>query len=138
MYQDIVIPVDETEISMDSLEEAVKFQECNDIKIHGIYVDSRLAEDRYRENVEYEERVSQLPELERKASELGIEYEVGVIGERKPHVGICEYAERVDADVIIMSTHSRRGLVNKLLFNSVTKDTITEAPCPVIAIPHPD
>lgn len=138
VYDNIIIPIDESEISLDAVEEAIRISENNEIKIYGLYVDSRLAEDRYRDNVRFSERVSRLPELEEKASESDIDYEIDVIGDRKPHRGICRYASEVDADAIIMSTHSRKGLIKNVIFNSVTKDTIKKAPCPVIVIPHPD
>ena len=46
---------------------------------------------------------------------------------------ILEQAEEVDADLIVMSTHGRRGLENVLL-GSVTEEVLRLARCPVLTI----
>ena len=46
---------------------------------------------------------------------------------------ILEYAEEIDADVIVMSTHGRRGLSHALL-GSVTEEVVRLSQCPVLTI----
>ena len=46
---------------------------------------------------------------------------------------ILEYAEEIDADVIVMSTHGRRGLSHALL-GSVTEEVVRLSRCPVLTI----
>jgi nucleotide-binding universal stress UspA family protein len=46
---------------------------------------------------------------------------------------ILEYAEEIDADVIVMSTHGRRGLSHVLL-GSVTEEVVRMSSCPVLTI----
>ena len=46
---------------------------------------------------------------------------------------VLEVAEEVDADLIVMSTHGRRGLENVLL-GSVTEEVLRLAECPVLTI----
>jgi nucleotide-binding universal stress UspA family protein len=40
-----------------------------------------------------------------------------------------------DYDVIVMTTHARRGL-GAMLFGSVTEQVIKNAPCPVLVVPY--
>jgi nucleotide-binding universal stress UspA family protein len=46
---------------------------------------------------------------------------------------ILEYAEEIDADIIVMSTHGRRGLGHVLL-GSVTEEVVRLSSCPVLTI----
>jgi nucleotide-binding universal stress UspA family protein len=46
---------------------------------------------------------------------------------------ILEYAEEIDADVIVMSTHGRRGLSHALV-GSVTEEVVRLSPRPVLTI----
>jgi universal stress protein A len=46
---------------------------------------------------------------------------------------ILATVSRVDADLIVMGTHGRRGL-SRLLLGSVAEDVLRRAPCPVLAV----
>ena len=46
---------------------------------------------------------------------------------------ILEYAQEIDPDLIVMSTHGRRGLENVLL-GSVTEEVVRFASCPVLTV----
>src|SRR5690606_2923950 len=50
-----------------------------------------------------------------------------------PTTGILDYAGRVDADLIVMATHSRRGL-DHLLLGSIAEAVVREAVCPVFTV----
>jgi len=58
--------------------------------------------------------------------------EVQVI-EGPPTYWIPAVAERIHADLIVMGTHGRRGLVRALL-GSVAERTLRRAPCPVLTV----
>ncbi len=51
---------------------------------------------------------------------------------------IDQIAKLIDADLIIMGTHGRRGL-RRMLLGSVAETVVRTAPCPVLAVPtkHP-
>ena len=49
---------------------------------------------------------------------------------------ICEEAKKMNAGLIIMSTHGRSGL-NHLLLGSVTERVIRQSPCPVLTFRVP-
>lgn len=47
--------------------------------------------------------------------------------------GILEYAEMIDADLIVMPTHGRKGL-NHLLYGSIAEDVVNHAHRPVMTM----
>jgi nucleotide-binding universal stress UspA family protein len=49
------------------------------------------------------------------------------------HVAICETAEAIDADLIVIGTHGRGGLTHALL-GSVAEKVVRKAPCPVLTV----
>ena len=50
-----------------------------------------------------------------------------------PHLLIVHKAEEENADLIVMSTHGRTGIV-KLVLGSVTASVVAKATCPVLSI----
>jgi nucleotide-binding universal stress UspA family protein len=46
---------------------------------------------------------------------------------------ILETARELDADLIVMGTHGRRG-ITRFVVGSVTEDVVRRAPCPVLAV----
>lgn len=52
----------------------------------------------------------------------------------KPVAALCEHAERRDAGLIIVGTHSRHGL-DRLLLGSVAEGVARRAPCSVLVVP---
>ena len=50
-----------------------------------------------------------------------------------PVAAICEMAGELGADLIVMGTHGRTGLVHMLL-GSVAERTLRRAPCPVLTV----
>lgn len=49
---------------------------------------------------------------------------------------ICQTAKDLNADLIVMGTHGRRG-VSRALLGSVTETVVRSAPCPVLTVrPH--
>lgn len=53
--------------------------------------------------------------------------------EGQPTEIICEMAERLPADLIVMGTHGRDGFAHRLL-GSVAERTLRRAPCPVLTL----
>lgn len=47
--------------------------------------------------------------------------------------GICDYAKKEGADMIVLSTHGRSGL-SHLLIGSVAEKVVRHAPCPVLTL----
>ena len=53
-----------------------------------------------------------------------------------PTLGILDYADRHDVDLIVMGTHGRAG-VDRLILGSVTQEVVRLASCPVLTV-RPD
>jgi len=49
------------------------------------------------------------------------------------HVEICQAAEAIDADLIVIGTHGRGGFSHALL-GSVAEKVVRKAPCPVLTV----
>jgi len=54
----------------------------------------------------------------------------------KPFVEIVRVAKEQDADLIVMGTHGRTGLVH-MLIGSTAEKVVRMAPCPVLTVKHP-
>jgi len=50
---------------------------------------------------------------------------------------LCQLAEKLDADLIVMGTHGRTGLSHVFL-GSVAERTLRRAPCPVLTVQAPE
>ena len=50
-----------------------------------------------------------------------------------PWSGICEYAQRSEIDLIIVSTHGRTGIKHALI-GSTAEKVVRHAPCPVLVV----
>lgn len=53
-----------------------------------------------------------------------------------PDTGILDYAEEIDADLVVMATHGLRGLRHAFI-GSVAESVVRRAECPVLTV-HPD
>lgn len=64
----------------------------------------------------------------RKTTNVRPEVEVG-----QPYKGIVDKADEEKADIIVMSTHGRTGLLH-VLMGSVTEKVVRLAACPVLSL----
>jgi len=62
-------------------------------------------------------------------------FEVKHAALRAPSVprGVLDYAEQIDADLVVMATHGRRG-VDHALIGSIAEGVVRRAPCPVLTV----
>jgi nucleotide-binding universal stress UspA family protein len=98
------------------------------------FAGSVYSEEEQRE-LEASARAEVAAELDRTAEALG-----GVDADRIVEVGdpasaICEIAERIGADVIVIGSHGR-GFVQRVVLGSVSEHVVRHAPCPVLVVRH--
>lgn len=74
--------------------------------------------------------------LERAVEELGLAGARAQLLEGDAGAVVCDFAEQIDADVIVMGTRGRGGLKRAFL-GSVSDHVVRNAPCPVV-ITSPD
>jgi universal stress protein A len=72
------------------------------------------------------------PELEAMAKEFGISKKRLFVKVGKPYRLICEKAEKIEADLILLGTHSEKGL--KGMIGSTANGVANYAPCDVYLV----
>jgi nucleotide-binding universal stress UspA family protein len=55
----------------------------------------------------------------------------------RPYIQIVRQAEKLEADLIVLATHGRRG-VSHLVFGSNAEKVVRLSPCPVLTVKHPE
>ena len=144
----ILCPFDFTRFCREGLEMAVTIARQFDAELHvlhvvvtppsyvvaqGSYVPGIL-EDQHR--VESRIAKEREPEIEAEVQALGggdLRHKVVVMEGVREDLVIREYAETIGADLIVMASHGRRGLV-RFFLGSTTERVLKGAPCPVLIV----
>jgi nucleotide-binding universal stress UspA family protein len=141
-YQRILIPLDGSELSEQALDAAYPLVRAfgAELLLVGVLDLSAGMYDIYAETLQPLDLKDQLETLlagtlDRVVTRVEAEgltvrryLEVGI-----PHEEIAGVAEREGADLIVMTTHGRRGL-SHLLLGSVAEKVLRTAPCPVLVV----
>ncbi|HSH68720.1 MAG TPA: universal stress protein [Deferrisomatales bacterium] len=141
-YQRILIPLDGSELSEQALDTAYPLARVfgSELLLVGVLDLTAGMYDVYAETLQPLDLKDQLETLlagtldrmvaKVKAENLPVQrfLEVGI-----PHEEIAGVAEREKADLIVMTTHGRRGLTH-LLLGSVTEKVLRTSPCPVLVV----
>lgn len=136
-YQKILCPVDFDDDSIAALDAAVELAKAKSATIFLLHVVPRVIQP-----MGMPADLSAYDELEKIARERlarierdhleGIAHEsMTCVGEPAP--SILKVQRKLDADLIVIGTHGRRGL-SRLFLGSVAEQVIREAPCPVLTI----
>ena len=78
------------------------------------------------------ERQEELVKLAREHIPATVRYETLVVN-GWPGEAVLKAARDLDADLIVMGTHGRRGLAH-LMIGSVAERVVRAAPCPVLTV----
>lgn len=137
--QKILVATDFSECAEQALDYAVALAGKLDAKIHllhvivipamaipevGIAVSSTLIESTAR---------TQQTELDKRASRYAAASLETVLRTGDARDVIIDVAREIDADLIVMGTHGRRG-VRRALIGSIAESVVRTAPCPVLTI----
>jgi nucleotide-binding universal stress UspA family protein len=83
------------------------------------------------------ERVSEvLADAARAARDAGVEVETA-IGEGNPVEEICRIAREVQPRLLVIGAHGW-GLVQRIVYGSVSTGVLHHAPCPILVVPAPE
>lgn len=74
-----------------------------------------------------------LKKAEDEAIQIGITAELKHIADRWPADAIVDYSQQVDADLIVMTSHGRRGL-GRLLLGSQTNEVLTHTKINILIV----
>lgn len=145
MYNNILVPVDGSETSRRAMEEAVKLAKDQKASISVIYIAEEFiapAEgimidiNRYQASM-HEYGMSVLREMEALAHAAGVRVNARLIeiSEYSNHIPekIIDVAHAMNADLIVIGTHGRRGF-RRLLLGSVAEGVVRLASVPVLLL----
>lgn len=77
-----------------------------------------------------------LAEAERAATEAGIDCAT-IVGEGNPVEEICRVAGDVQPRLLVIGAHGW-GLVQRIVYGSVSTGVLHHAPCPILVVPAPE
>jgi len=137
MYDDILIPYDDSDGAAAVLHHASELAHSADATVHVLYV-----ADTNRDSVTVvggdtvdaleHHGTDVVEEAARTLDTLGVPYETDVV-QGNPAPTIAEYAERYDHDLVVMPTHGREG-VSRYLIGSVSEKVVRLCSVPVLSV----
>lgn len=143
MFKKILVPVDGSDTSIAAIARAIAVARAFDSTVTvvsvidpypftGVGSDLAYGQEQYLVAANNEASAA-LDGARIAASGLGFEIEVLVVEGHAIHRGIVETAESIEADLIVIGSHGRRGL-EKLVLGSVTQRVRGDATMPVLVV----
>lgn len=141
MYDRILVPTDGSTGTAHVALHALELAEKHDATVYAIHIiDSNitayLGDDETAAESLDSQAESAVGMIERMADSHGTECETAV-REGDPAEAILEYAEDIEADLIVAGTHGRSG-VKRHLLGSVSERIVRHAECPVLTVRLPE
>ena len=128
--RNVLFPTDRTAWSKSVFEHAVFYAGQHDARLHVLTVtwgkaDEMLATTPPEDDDAFRAGLREI------ASAAGVELVETEVQVFSPDTGILDYAAEIDADLIVMATHGRRGLSHAFI-GSVAESVVRRAACPVV------
>ncbi|UXH79668.1 universal stress protein [Roseateles amylovorans] len=143
MFQRILIPTDGSDITAKAVDTAVRLARHHGAKLFAISVKepfpysavSEMQPTPPQEFFDAQERIAQerLSQVLAAARAEGLEIEAHSVEALHAWEAIIEHAKRVDADLLVMASHGRRGF-QALLLGSETQKVLTHCEFPVLVV----
>lgn len=147
MYKHILIATDGSDLAGKGVDHGLYLAKLLDAKVTVLSVTEPLAPDvvqaaksggvfdpitLYEQNMD--EQVARIGKsIESRAGEMGVSFEVVRETDSSPAEAIVRTARMRDCDLIVMSSHGRRGL-QKVLLGSQTSEVLVHTTIPVLVI----
>lgn len=128
MYDSILVPTDGSDAAGTAAGAAIRLAARFDADLHALHVvpDGGPPDD--------SEHEAFLGDVATRAAERDVNATTAVRSDERPvHEVVADYAEHVDADLLVMGTHGRTGL-DRFALGSVTERTLRTAPAPVLTV----
>ncbi|MGE8572440.1 MAG: universal stress protein [Acinetobacter amyesii] len=143
-YQNILVPVDGSEISFSAVKKAAIIAKAFNSQLTLI---SLVAEDPFTDAdfyysssimkeyfvQAYANAESALKEAVQITTEVGVEAQSKIIKGKVSAEGVVEAANEVKADLIVMGSHGRKGF-KKMLLGSFAQDVLSNTELPVLVV----
>lgn len=144
MFKHFLLPTDGSKDSDAGIRTAMKLALETGARVTGVYVIQPFYVFSYQvEMIEdtrevYEKQMKEnsqkfLDVISRTAKEMGVPCEVQMVEADQPYDAIIKTAEKQGCDLIVMSSHGRRG-VQALLLGSETQKVLTHSTIPVLVL----
>jgi nucleotide-binding universal stress UspA family protein len=134
MFKTVLFPVDQSRESRQAAETVAKLVQIHQSRLVILSVVESPTETETSDTMASPEAVAELLQNAKTLfSQQGIEPEV-LEREGKPAFTICDVADEVEADLIVMGCRGL-GLTTEGAIESVTNRVISLSPCPVLIIP---
>jgi len=140
MYKRILIPVDGSPTGQKALEHGLALGKEQGAKVILTYVVEQLQVWATEGQIDLGEVMREgggaiLADAEAKARQAGVDAEKLLVeaGVQRTARAIVEQAGKLNADLIVMGTHGRRG-IDHLIMGSVAEGVVRTAPVPVLLI----
>jgi nucleotide-binding universal stress UspA family protein len=133
-YRNIVVARDFSSCAESAFRTAVSLARHSGATLHVVFAEI-LHSDLYRDQATHESLENEMgARLRESTGDLaGVEMKHAVVRDVAAAPAILTYAEEVDADLIVVGTHGRRG-IRRLFLGSVAEELVRAAPCPVLAV----
>jgi nucleotide-binding universal stress UspA family protein len=144
MFKHILIPTDGSPVSAKAVRAGIAFAKQSGAKVTGYhavepvtagyYGDGFVPDERMIAEFERRSRAAakkRIASIAREALKAGVPFEPVVQTARTPYEGIVEAARKRNCDLILMSSHGRRGLT-RLALGSVADKVIQLSKVPVL------
>ena len=146
-FKDIIVPTDFSKLSFTAFNYAKDIAQRYNAKLHLTYVLEKtppflamrsldVSEDEVKKNMEEHARKHMEETLGNFNTDDSIEI-VPVIKKGVDYEEIIKYSKEIKADLIVIATHGRTGILHTLL-GSVAEKVIRYAKCPVLVITPED
>ena len=145
MYRHILVPTDGSPLSLTAAKEAARLAKSHNAKITAFYVippyapphgEAMIVAPELFSKAEYTKQTEKharaaLAKVEAEARKEGVSVERTFATAEAPWKGIIDAAQSKHCDLIVMSSHGRRGL-DRLLLGSETLKVLTHSKTPVL------
>ena len=143
MYKHILVPVDGSSTSLKAVSQAVAIASAFGSEVTAIYVidpypftgvgtEFAYGQDQYLSAAKAEAKEA-LTAARGQVEAAGLKVDTRVVEAHATWRGIVETADAVQADLVVMGSHGRRGL-EKLVLGSVTQRVLQHATQPVLVV----
>lgn len=143
MFKRILVPVDSSPASLQAVSRAVELAKAFDSAVTAIYVldpypftsvgaDFAYGQAQYL-SAATAEATDALKAAREQVEAAGVKVDTRVVDAHTTWRGILETADAIQADLVVMGSHGRRGL-EKLVLGSVTQRVLQHATLPVLVV----
>ena len=128
-FKNIILPIDNSKETMKKVGLAIEWAKAFNSKIHLLALTAFFEE----LVVQIKDLKDQVEEIEEMLEKNGIEYESRMIRHQRISESVMSYAEKVNADLIMIVTENENAL-SEMIIHSAARNIVTESAVPVLSI----